>query len=311
MSKFTNVGDIGEKGPIAGLEDNIKSFLDWSFLNIGAYINVDIPTSGIVGSNFHQLHSVSNPGITTNKVWESSRKEWVYESGITFKNGSPNNISGIFLNNTFLPSPTGSGNYGYSINYPLGRITFNNAVASNSTVALNYSYKYVQTYKANESFWWKEIQQQSYNPANFKPSGDSSLSSNHRIQLPAIIIETIPRTVLTPRELGTTQNIILQDILLHIFAENPNQRNIIADIILLQKDNTMYLYDVNKVARSGIGPLNSNGSINNSGLNYDQLSNSQNYRQSWSWIKNSYTSEMNNISNNLFNTVIRWSVEIR
>ena len=79
----------------------------------------------------------------------------------------------------------------------------------------------------------------------------------------------------------------------------------------MQKDNTMYLYDVNKVARSGIGPLNSNGSINNSGLNYDQLSNSQNYRQSWSWIKNSYTSEMNNISNNLFNTVIRWSVEIR
>ncbi len=308
MSTFHNVGGINESNNLSLLEDNIKGFLDWSFLHIGAFVNVDIPTSGINNSsNFHTLKPISDPTQKA-KIWEGIRKDWVYESGISYGGSSPNLISGIYLNDTFLPSPTGSGSYGYSVNYPLGRVVFNNNVASTSNVKLEYSYRFVQTYKANESYWWKEVQKESYNPANFKPSGDYSITANHRVQLPAVIVETIPRTVLIPYELGTTKNIVIQDIFLHVFTENAVHRNNIMDILVAQKDKYFHLYDINNVVKSGVYPLNYNGSINNNGLNYPTLCES--YKKYWCTIKDSNIGELNTLSSRLYNGIVRWSMEI-
>jgi hypothetical protein len=308
MTTFNHVSSIGQKNAIAGLEDNIKHFLDWSFVNIGGFINIQNNTSGLYGSNFNTLKSVNDPSIPVSRVWEGIRKDWIYESGISFGSSTPISISGIRLNSVFIPGPTGSGAYTYNINYPLGRIVFDNNVSSNSNIQIDYSYRYVQTYKANESLWWKEVQSESYNPANFSTSGNHAITANHRAQLPAILIETIPRTVLTPRELGTTQNVIVQDVLCHIFTENINQRNNIAEILVLQKDKTLGLYDVNKVVKNNVYPLNKNGTINPSGLDYPTLS--SNYLQHWCTIKDSSISELNTLSNSLYNGIVRWSIEI-
>jgi hypothetical protein len=307
MSTFQHVNSIGEKNAVAGLEDNIKSFLDWSFLNIGGFVNVYSNTSGLYGSSFDTLKPVIDPSQKA-KLWEAPRKDWVYESGISFQSGYPIPISGVHLNNTFLPAPSGSGSYTYTINYPLGQISFDNYISANSNVKLEYSYRYVQTYKANDSLWWKEIQAETYNPANFSSKGDYSITANHRVQLPAIMIETIPRTVLIPRELGNTENVIVQDILLHIFTENINHRNTIAETLLLQKDKTLALYDVSKVVKYNAFPLLANGMPNPSGLNYPELS--TNYRQHWCTINNSTISELNTFSSSLYNGIVRWSVEI-
>jgi hypothetical protein len=307
MSTFQHITSIGQREVLSNLEDNLKSFLDWSFINIGAYINVTIPTSGLAGSNFHQLKPVTDPSQKS-KLWESVRKDWVYESGLP--NQSNISISGIYVNSVFLPAPTGSGSYTYSINYPLGHISFDNNISSSSKVELNYSYRYVQVYKANESQWWKELQQQTYNPANFKPNGDSSITANHRVQTPCIIIEPIPRTILIPRELGSTTNNIIQDVFLHIYAENPNQRNSLIDILLVQKDKSLNLYDVSKVIKNNVYALNYKGQINPSGLNYGQLYNNDSYRQRFCVIKDATISEFNTISHGLYNAIVRWSIEI-
>jgi len=307
MTTFLHVNAIGQKNAIAALEDNLKGFLDWSFLNIGGFVNIETSTSGLYGDNFNTLKPVNDPSQKS-KIWESVRKDWVYESGINYESQSPIQISGINLNNTFLPAPTGSGSYSYTIDYNLGRICFDNYMSSNSSVKLNYSYRLVQVYKANESEWWKELQKATYNPANFNSNGDNSITANHRIQLPAIIIETIPRTVLIPRELGTTQNIIIQDVLLHIFTENINQRNLLVETLVLQKDKTLSLYNINKVVKDNTNPLNKNGSKNNNGKNYPYLC--ENYRQHWCTIKNSTITELNSFSSSLFNGIVRWSVEI-
>jgi hypothetical protein len=307
MNTFHHVSAIGQKNAVASLEDNLKGFLDWSFLNIGGFINVNAPTSGLQGSNFHTLKPVTEPSQKI-KVWEAPRKDWVYETGILYDSASPISISGVTLNGTFLPAPTGSGSYGYNINYPLGRIEFINNVAPNSNVSINYSYRYVQTYKANDSYWWKELQSDAYNPANFKASGDYSITANHRIQLPAIIIETTARTVLTPRELGTSQNIILQDILLHVFSHNIQQRNTLTETLLLQKDKSLSLYNINDVVEDSKYPLNKNGSIHTSGLSYPDIC--DRYRQNWCNIKNSTVTELNQLTTSLYNGVVRWSVEI-
>lgn len=310
MSTFNLVTDIGSLNPVASLEDNLKSFLDWSFLNIGGFINITIPDSGISGGASHQLKPVLDPSLPTNRVWEAPRKDWVYETGVSYSGSSPIAISGLYLNGTFLPGPTGSGRYTYNINYPMGRVTFDNFINANSIVSLDYSYRYVQVYKANESPWWKELQEDSYNPANFKTNGDYNITANHRVQPPAIIIELSPRVVLTPYELGTTTNITLQDVLIHVFTESPIQRDNIVNILMLQKDKSLRLYDINKVVRDGLAPLNYSGQPNPNRLNYDQLINNSTYQSKYYNIKNVVVSELNIITPSLYNAILRWSVEI-
>lgn len=304
MSKFKDVYDIGQRNVISSLEDNLKNFLDWGFLNIGGFIDVNVPASGNNGPAFAK--PVTDPSFNINTVWETQRKDWVYESGVNHNNREPINISGIYLNNTFLPAPSGSGSYTYSLNYPLGRITFSNPVGASSKVALNYSYKYVQIYKANESTWWKELQNNTY----FTNNPDYNITSNHRIQLPAVIIETISRTVLTPYELGTSENIVQQDILLHIFTENPVQRNSIIDTLVLQKDKTLYLNNITKMLKNNVYGLDYKGQPNINRLNYDQLQTNSAYFLKKCFINNASVSEINSFSNSLYNGIVRWTLEI-
>jgi hypothetical protein len=306
MTTFHNVNSITNKDRISGLEDNIKSFLDWSFLHVGGFINVEIPTSGVAGGSFHILKNSEDP-VMKDRVWQSPRKDWVYESGIVYNSGSPINFSGVYLNNTFLPAPTGSGNYSYNVNYPLGQIIFDKPVSSRSSVTAEYSYRYIQVYKSSENFWWKEVQKETYSPSNFS-KGEYSITSVHRVQLPAIIIELIPRTTQIPHELGNVNNILIQDLFLHIYTENANQRNSIIDALLHQKDKTLLLYNSNKVIKENRYFLNKFGNINASGYNYPNII--QNFQEHWCTIKDSNIGELNSLSSSLYNGIVRWSIEI-
>lgn len=310
MTTFNHVYNIGDKGPVSVLEDNIKMFLDWSFLNIGGFVNIKIPTSNISPGNLYQLSLSTEPGSTVNTSWESTRKDWVYETGIVHNNISPINISGIYLNNTFLPSPTGSGSYGYKINYPLGKVVFNNPVSAKSTVALQYSYRYVQVYKANDTVWWKEFQTETYNATNSKNSPNTKISSDNRIQLPSIVVELTDRTYLRPYQIGSTENIVYQDVLLHIFSETPSYRNSLVDMLLLQKEKTLHLINIQKVVKNGVFSTDINGQRNPNFLNYSQLSGNPNYYTNKYHIKDTVLSESNIIAANLYSAVVRWTLEI-
>jgi hypothetical protein len=56
---------------------------------------------------------------------------------------------------------TGDATYAHHYNYPLGRVVFDTAVSTTSAVKLEYSYRNVQTYIADQAPWWDEIQQES------------------------------------------------------------------------------------------------------------------------------------------------------
>jgi len=309
MTTFHNITSITEKYRSSILEDNLKSFLDWSFLHIGGFINVNIPTNAITGTiGFHSLQKSNDNTIKGNRLWESPRKDWVYESGISYSGSSPNRFSGVYLNGSFLPSPTGSGNYTYSVNYPLGQILFDNSVSSSSRVSASYSYRNVQVYKASEASWWKEIQKETYNPAKYQQNGDTSIFGQHRVQTPCIILELSPRIELKPHSLGNVNNIWIQEIFLHIFSHTSSQRNILLDILLAQKDKVIWLYNSNSVAQSNRYFLDQHGNINPSGYNYPQLVDE--FRYKWCTINNSTIGETNTLSDNLFNGIVRWSIEI-
>lgn len=308
-TKFFHIQKYGKYTIISQLEDNLKSFLDWAFLNIGAYTNVNRPTTNALsGSAMYKLKLSSDPSVTSGRVWETSRKDWVWESGVSYGSGTPVSFSGVYVNNSFYPAPSGSGSVGYKANYPLGRVTFTNPLPANSNVEASYSFRNVQIYKSNESDWFREIQKYSYDPSKF--NNIKEITSNHRVQMPSIVIELTPRTILKPYEIGSTTNIIYQDVLLHILSENFSDRAILLDILLQQKDRPLMLYDINKVVNNNAYPINFDGTKNSNGKVYPELVDNNQYKLQVVYIKDASIIEMNNYGQNLFVGSLRYTIEI-
>lgn len=311
---FYGVTSLNQNNLITNVEENLKSFLDYGFLNIGGFINVNIPTSGLYSLGFHKLKPTSDPGFVANTVWQTPKKDWVWESGITFNNSSPINISGVVINGSGFPAPTGNSTYGYFLDYTNGKVVFDKAVSSSYDVQMSYSYRWCQTIKASANQSWKILQTLTYEPdsqINQNDKGSYSVQGNHRIQMPAIVIETIARNSNKPYELGSLASSRTQDILLHIFTENINDRNIIMDILRLQKDKELQLYDIKKIVSSGVYGLAANGSKNPSGLNYGQILNNSNLIWNTLYIKDINFMDMEqNATSNIFWCITRMTVEV-
>ena len=310
---FIGVQSLGQSLLINELVNNYKSFLDWGFLNIGGFTNVNIPTSNVHNFNLHILKPTKDQNYTTNTVWQTPRKDWVYESGINYSGVQPTNFSGLYVGASFYPAPTGNSTLGYKINYPDGRVVFNQPVPSGSSVTASYSYKNIQIYKMEEFPYWKEIQQASLeNKTGFTLSdkGDFSISAEKRIQLPAVIIEPIARSTSKPLQLGDVSQIIEQDILLHILSDNSKDKNNIIDILRLQKDRMLYLYNTDNVVKSGVYALNYDGSKNINGQNYDIIANNPAYQWIKCRIKDVNISDINFVNIRLYGAVVRVTNEI-
>lgn len=309
QSTFQNVDNLGQYLLYTQLEHNIKHFLDWGFLNIGGFVNITRPTANINNtSSFHKLSLVNDPAYPNGRVWETFKKQWVYESGISHGASNPISISGIYINNQFIPGPTGTQSVPYSMNYDLGRITFASGINPKSDIQMNYSFKSVQVYRAGDSLSnWKYLQEFTYKTGDV----DNNIPSSHRIQLPTIIVEPINRSDFKGYELGSTKYWANQSVLLHVFAENYIEKNNIVDIIRLQKDKNVRLYDISKVVKNKIYGLNRDGSKNINGQNYHQLvSDTSEYLWRNGYINNISVMDMDSLNLSLYYSTIRLDVEI-
>ena len=310
---FAGVNSIGQSLILNELINNYKSFLDYGFLNIGAFTNVKIPTTNINNFDLHILKPTTDSINNSNTVWQSPRKDWVYESGINFSGVSPTNISGVYINSNFYPAPTGNATVGYKINYTDGRVIFNQAVPASSSVKTEYSYRNIQIYKMEEFPYWKEIQYASLeNKTGFslKDKGDFVISGEKRVQLPAIIIEPVARSSSKPFQLGNISQILQQDILLHILCDNAKDKNNIIDILRLQKDRVILLYNTDKVVKDGIYPLNYDGSKNINGQNYNIFINDSNYQWIQCRISDINVSDMYFANIRMYGAVVRMTNEL-
>jgi hypothetical protein len=303
---FKNVNSITEDFLLNIVESNFKYFLDWSFLHIGAWINVVEDQSSIYGGNPRsKLLFVDDPSYDSGTVWQGFRKDWVWENPITYYNNTPILVTSIKINNTTHTA-------GFTVNYPEGKIILDDPININSNVVANYSYKYVQIYRAVDSPWFSVIQYESLNTQNpdmiRKSDGDWYIGSEHRIQLPAIVIESIPRSRSKPYEIGNSLLVTEQDIVFHILAENKNDRNKLMDIIRLQQDAIIGLFNTNDVAQNNKYPLNYDGSINSSGLMYPLLIDQFLWKKCW--LKNIILYDIDTPHPNLHRGLVRCTLEI-
>lgn len=310
-TQFKGVSSIGQEFLLNILESNMKMFFDWSFLQIGGWFNAVVPNSGtIYGSTNppYKLILVDDDAYNAGQVWQGIRKDWVWESGACYASGYPIVVSGVYLNNTFYPYSSGT----FDVDYPNGRIIFNTAINKTTNVQLNHSYRYIQTYRANNSPWFNVIQFGSFNTADKDikqiSAGEWSIGGNHRIQLPAIVIESVPRSRSRPYELGNDNLWLEQDIAFYVIAENKNDRNKLLDIIRLQQDLTIHLYDTNALAQDNQYPLDENGDLKNGALMYPDIVNSYFWRKCF--FKNISLFEMDSITPDLHMGVARATIEI-
>jgi len=293
------------------LEANMKAFYDWYFLDtMGAWTEVTVPLSGNYGGDFSRLRLVDDPLYTDGQIWEATRKDWVYESGVCYTDitGGTRNpaapgtlkVSGI--------SYTGS----YYIDYPNGRVVLTNPISSSATVQIAYSYRTVQVYKDDDATWWKELQPKSYRVDNTQylqsSSGLWSLLSVNRIQLPAIIVEAVPRGRSRGYELGSDSLQAYRDIRFTIVAETKSERNNIADIVANQTDKSIYLFDTNTMAYGTGFPLDYRGEkVNN--LMYPDWISATGYRYKTSRFENTIITDGQQIHPNLYTAIVQTTIE--
>ena len=266
--KFKGVTDYGNSLVSDQITTNLSEWLKWGFLGIGAFTNVRFAASGVYGGQLDKLRLVDDPNYNAGQVWEGFRNNWVYESGVNY-GYQPVQISGIFTDSTWRPLNE-AGAYSYYINYPLGQVVFNTAIPTNTNVRLEYSYRHVNIQTADVP-WFREVMLNSFRPDNQQflqvGSGAWNVLAQNRIQLPAVIVEAIPQFRFKGAALGGGQN-HFHDVLFHVIAENPWERNQIADCIAYQNDSTVAFFDVNEMVAQNRFPLNQYGALQSGATNW-------------------------------------------
>tara|TARA_R100001163_G_C5066446_1_gene204855 strand:- start:338 stop:1300 length:963 start_codon:yes stop_codon:yes gene_type:complete len=311
-TKFSKVSNIGDTLLSSEIENNLKWFLDWSLLGIGGWSNVTIPTPGTYGGTFDTLRLVNDPSYTNGQVWEGARKDWVWETGSSYEGYDPIQISGVYVNGVL--KATGDATYGHHYNYPLGRVVFNDAISTTDTVKVEYSYRNVQTYVADEAPWWDELQYNSLrvDDAYYSATGSGAwgILANHRVQMPAIVLEVVPRRRFKPYQLGDLSQIVRQDVVFHVVGENRWWRNQLVDILSYQIDNQIWLFKTDNLISNGAYPLDYRGMKVSSPLNYDNVVNNSQYRYLLAKITDMSITEMESYDARLHEGTVRATLEV-
>lgn len=297
------------------IETNIIQYLSWGFLTVGGYVNVYIPQSGVYGGNHHRLRPAKDKNFTDGQVWETFRSDLVWESGINLQttHSQPIGISGVWINNTFYPSNI-TGAFSHYIDYPNGRVIFNNAISQSSTVSLSYSYRYIQV-QSVDSPVFRDLMAGSFRADNSTfgqaASGAWVQHPSTRPQYPCIFVEVMSNKNYTPLQLGGGQ-IVNQTIFFHVFAEQSSTRNKLVDALANQSKSTLLLFDKNAVADANAFPLTASGNLSSNPKTYRDLikeSSQGGYQYNKAYI---FSASAKNVNSTLpvYRGQVRWDIQV-
>jgi hypothetical protein len=294
------------------LLDNLIAFYDWGFLDRGSFYNIKIPQSGIYGGDRHKLRLVDDPNYNDGQVWEGYRKNWVWESGINATTTQPTSISGVFVDGTFYA--TGNLSKPFYVDYPNGRVVFDSAQTTTSTIQLEYSHKWVEVIPAEGVPWFRQLQQRSFrSDEGFQVEGSGGWAQlgQTRVQLPAIAVEVVPARSMEGYQLGGGQW-VNNEAIFYIMTENHWECANLMDSILYQNERTIHLFDTTKVALSGAFPYNYRNELNENALPsgmYPNLIDNFHYRKCW--ISNSKGTEITQLSPELYIGTTSCSTQVK
>ena len=211
----------------------------WALLNVGGYQNIGLGHPGFLGGDGSALRSVTDPNFTNGQVWEGFRSDWVWETGIDWP-VQPVAITGVWVNNTFS---TDTGAYPHYIDYPRGRVVFNNPLGPTDFVHAEFSHRTLNVVKSEEH-WFQELMYDSYryDRADYMTAGSGNWDqlAQTRRQMPVVGVELVNRRGYKGYQLGGGQW-VFQDILFYVCAENSDDARQYADIFANQNDMTIWI----------------------------------------------------------------------
>lgn len=291
------------------LKYGVKEFLNWGFLGIGSFINVNLPHSGVYGGSKSQLRLASDKNYTDGQVWEGFKSDWVWETGIAFS-VQPISISGVYVNGSFKPG-TGIGTYAHKIDYPNGRVIFSSAIPTNSVVKAEFSYKNIRFVDYKKEFI-KELMFQSsrVNRSDFSnaASGNWSQHPSMRASMPMVGIEVVDRLSSVPYELGSSRKIRRQDVIFYVLSENEDDKDQIVDILEGQDDKTFWIPNKNSIKVNNDFPLKYDGSLNSNPKTFPQMvapTGVGGYRWRTVQFTNTKTQPIGDIGDKLYGGIVR------
>lgn len=309
--KFKLVNHYGDDQYIQHLENNLVSFMEWSLLKIGAWRSIEIPSTGIFGTDLSRLRLGNDPSYTSGRVWEGVRKDWVYETGVNYVD-----VTGATGNPVTVGTPTINGvaaTGAYFVDYPNGRIIFDTPISSSATVKVAHSFRNVQVLRVDNCPWYNEVQYRSdrADSSHFQQlgSGNWSIGPNHRVQMPTVVIGAIPKGTTSPYQLGNGKLWGYQDISFHIFAETRADRNKLASILMSQPALNLILYDTNLVAANAAFPLDGRGMLVGTGMYPDIVANTS-YQYRKAMFKAGTLLDINQRHPHLFEAVVKMTMEL-
>lgn len=293
------------------LQDNIVEFFDWGLLEKGNYFNVSLGETSYEGYDYSKMSLSTTDQFEQGRAWDGFRKNWVWQSGVAYdpapivgSSMSNPGISGVYVDDVFYPSDTSSG-YSHYVDYFNGRIVFDNPIPTGSKVQAEYSYKYINIIYANSLPWLREIQYRTLD-LNSVNNISFNLPSEMKVQLPAIAIEVVPRRNFKGYQLGGGQW-VYTDVLFHCLAEDEITRNALVDIISLQNDKTIGIFDSDLIVKSGDVPLDYRGFPVSGAMIYPDLLTK--YYSSKVQFTNSIVQGMELINANFYTGIVRSTIE--
>ena len=290
------------------IQDGIIEYFDWALLEKGNYFNVTLGELSPSGEDYSILRLSENEAFQRGRIWESFRKNWVWQSGISYNpqpivgvNNTKPGISGVYVNGAFYPSTT-TGPYAHYVDYYNGRIVFNSPIPTGSIVQAEYSYKWINMIYPDSVPWLRYIQTKTFEPdesiANIPPEA--------RIQLPAIAVEIVPSRKFKGYQLGGGQW-VYTDVLFHCLAEDEHTRNKLVDIVSLQNDKRIHLFDSNAINAAKEFPIDYRGVPVSGALRYPDLV--LKYDGGLLAFTSSITSEMVTFGSDIYGGVVRITTE--
>jgi len=297
------------------IQDGLLEYFDWALLDIGNYFNCSLGELSPDGHDYSKLRLSSNDQYYEGQVWEGFRKNWVWQSGVDYSpsplvgddNENPG-ISGIYIDNTFYPNTT-TGQYAYSIDHFNGRIIFDQPIPTTSVVQVEHSYKWINVVYANSVPWLREVQYSTEEPtSNFynRDKGSWNIPPESRLQLPAIAVELVANRTFKPYQLGGGQW-VYTDVIFHCIAEDEITRNKLLDIVSLQSDKTIDLFDSNKINENNDYPLDYRGVPVPSALRYPDLVGR--YAGGKLRLTNAVVQDMISVDSDIFGGIVRFTTE--
>ena len=300
--KGTNEGGFGGYELTDQLQYNLKWFLDWGLLNRGAYSIYEYDSESWYDEDESKLHVVPDERYEQGRVWEGVGREWVWESGVSLGSGAvdPFRVSGVYIDGDFYDKDS-TGIYAHHIDYLNGRVVFDEPKSADDDIRAEYTRRSVHVGFADD-VEFRTMMLNAVEEFLTDASTSGTPTREHQVWLPSIFIE-----VQTGKQRGSQLGggqIKTRYVTFHIFADNPQDRNLLMDWLDYQTRSTFWMADLNNITF----PFDEYGDIVDGTTNWPTMASANPWKRLR--VMEGTLTTLNSLNSQLFRARVTWEVEI-